>query len=215
MDHILLWSITALAFLPISVLFVTLIINRLLIKREKRIRINKLNMILGTCFSEVGNELFTCFINSDPNIEKLRKNLIITSKWSNRDFLNVYKQLQNYKYEIDISKVDLKGIKELLVNKREFLVRLFENPQLLEYESFSDTLRAVFHLIEELDFRKDLTQLPDNDLKHLQGDMSRAYGRLVKQWLIYMRHLKENYPYLFSLSMRTNPFDKNASPIIE
>ena len=27
-------------------------------------------------------------------------------------------------------------------------------------------------------------------------------------------HLKKKYPYLFSLSMRTNPFDTNASAII-
>jgi hypothetical protein len=26
--------------------------------------------------------------------------------------------------------------------------------------------------------------------------------------------LKDNYPYLFSLAMRTNPFDLSASPIV-
>jgi hypothetical protein len=26
-----------------------------------------------------------------------------------------------------------------------------------------------------------------------------------------MRHLKDHYPYLFSLAMRTNPFDENAT----
>jgi hypothetical protein len=30
-----------------------------------------------------------------------------------------------------------------------------------------------------------------------------------------MKHLKENYPFLFSLAMRTNPFDQNASSIIQ
>jgi hypothetical protein len=29
-----------------------------------------------------------------------------------------------------------------------------------------------------------------------------------------MRYLKNNYPYLFSLAMRTNPFDQNATPVI-
>jgi hypothetical protein len=28
-----------------------------------------------------------------------------------------------------------------------------------------------------------------------------------------MKHLKANYPYLFSLAVRTNPFDTNASVI--
>jgi hypothetical protein len=35
---------------------------------------------------------------------------------------------------------------------------------------------------------------------------------LVTEWLSYMRHLSDSYPYLFSLAMRTNPFDPQASP---
>ena len=34
---------------------------------------------------------------------------------------------------------------------------------------------------------------------------------LVREWLSYMEHLKSDYPYLFSLAVRTNPFDPNAS----
>jgi hypothetical protein len=33
------------------------------------------------------------------------------------------------------------------------------------------------------------------------------------EWLAYMKHLKHAYPYLFSLAMRTNPFEAEASPI--
>lgn len=37
---------------------------------------------------------------------------------------------------------------------------------------------------------------------------------LAGEWLAYMGHLRESYPYLFSLAARTNPFDRNASPIV-
>jgi hypothetical protein len=37
---------------------------------------------------------------------------------------------------------------------------------------------------------------------------------LVLEWVSYMRYLKEHYPYLFSLAMRTNPFDAEASPVV-
>ena len=40
--HIVFWSLTSLAFLPISVLFVTLIINRLLTQRQQQARLRKL-----------------------------------------------------------------------------------------------------------------------------------------------------------------------------
>jgi hypothetical protein len=36
----------------------------------------------------------------------------------------------------------------------------------------------------------------------------------VHQWLDYLRYLKTNYPYLFSLAIRTNPFDEKASPVV-
>ena len=42
-----------------------------------------------------------------------------------------------------------------------------------------------------------------------------AYGQrpviLIKEWLVYLQHLKREYPYLFSLAVRTNPFDPGAS----
>ncbi len=44
--------------------------------------------------------------------------------------------------------------------------------------------------------------------------MTRVYSQAVIEWLVYMQHLKKKYPYLFSLAMRTNPFDTNASPIV-
>jgi len=45
--------------------------------------------------------------------------------------------------------------------------------------------------------------------------MKRAYILLVSQWLNYMKHLKSDYPYLFSLAVRMNPFDPNASPVLK
>jgi hypothetical protein len=94
------------------------------------------------------------------------------------------------------------------------MVRLLENPLLLEHESFTDLLWAVFHLTEELDSRDSLEGLPGIDMEHLAGDAARAYERLTGQWLSYMEHLKKAYPYLFSLALRLNPFDPEASVFV-
>jgi len=102
----------------------------------------------------------------------------------------------------------------LLVGKRDFLVRLLENPNLLEHESFTDLLWAAFHLTEELDARGGFHGLPDTDRQHLAGDVKRVYSQLALQWLAYMEHLKTDYPYLFSLALRMNPFDPNTSPVV-
>ncbi len=86
---------------------------------------------------------------------------------------------------------------------------------MLEHETFTELLRAVFHLKEELLNRGELKGLPGSDLEHLEGDVKRAYSLLVYEWIAYMEYLKINYPYLFSLSMRTNPFDREASAVVK
>lgn len=213
--HIFIYMMGDLAFVFIEVLLVTLIIHRLLSEREKRNRLEKLNMVIGTFFSEVGIKLLTFFSDSDPKLDKIKKDLIVTKNWSEQEFSIVSKRLRKYDYEVEIKKVDIEHLRRALVGKRDFLVRLLENPILLEHESFTELLRAVFHLTEELEYRDDVKKLPDTDYEHLAGDIKRAYILLFHQWLDYMKHLKDNYPYLFSLAMRTNPFDKTASAIVK
>jgi len=213
--HIFIYLIGDIAFVFIEVLLVTLIIHRLLSEREKRTRLEKLNMVIGAFFSEVGTRLVAYFSDFDPKLDEIRKDLVVTNDWSEQEFSRVSKRLKNYDYGVVIQKVELEDLANFLMGKRDFLLRLLENPTLLEHESFTELLRAVFHLTEELAARKDLTQLPDTDYEHLAGDIKRVYILLVYQWFDYMNHLKDNYPYLFSLAMRANPFDQDASPIVK
>jgi voltage-gated potassium channel len=187
----------------------------MLSRREKRIRMEKMNMVIGVFFSELGTQLIKIFAGHDPRIEEIRQGLVVSPKWTHQDFLQVEGHLRNFEFDVAVEKVDFPALKDLLIGKRDFLVRLLENPILLEHESFTTLLRAVFHLTEELAYREDFGQIPDMDRKHLGGDIKRAYHLLVGQWLDYMEHLKNFYPYLFSLAMRTNPFDRQASPIVQ
>ena len=201
-----------LAFLPIEVLLVTLIINRVLKEREKTAMLQKLNMVIGAFFSEVGTDLLRSFSEFDVNCEEFRNNFKITGKWCSNDFICVKEKFKNYNYKIVSRKGDLDSLRTFLGIKRNFLVNLLENSNLLEHESFTDLLWAVFHITEELTYRKNVTHLSDADYKHIGDDIKRAYILLIAEWLDYMEHLKEKYPYLFSLAIRMNPFDPNASP---
>lgn len=73
---------------------------------------------------------------------------------------------------------------------------------------------ATFRMAEELLARKGQYELPESDIRHLAGDSDRVYGQLARFWLDYMRHLKKHYPYLFSLAVRTNPFDRAATAVV-
>jgi hypothetical protein len=204
----------ALGFLPINVLFVTLLINKLLSIRAKRDRLEKINMVIGMFFTEVGTQMLTYFSDYDNGISKIKGNLLVGENWSDEKFASVKEIISSHDYKTDGGKIDFEMLQAWLTDKRDFLLRLLENPALMEHESFTDLLRAVSHLTDELGRRKDFANLPETDRNHLTGDVNRVYGHLVIQWLGYMQYLKKNYPYLFSLAMRINPFDENATPVI-
>ena len=213
--HILIYLLGDIAFVPIEVLLVTLVLHQLLTYMEKRSKLEKLNMVIGVFFSELGTKLLTRFSDLDPNLDMIRNKLVVTDNWIDADFSDTKNSLKKYDYMIDIQNIDLDKLRTFLNGKRNFLVQLLENPTLLEHETFTELLRAVFHLAEELVNRDELSDIPDTDLEHLAGDIERMYSLLVDEWLNYMQHLKDNYPYLFSLAMRTNPFDRNASPVVK
>jgi len=213
--HIFIYMVGDIAFVFIEVLLVTVIIHELLDYRGKHAKLYKLNMIIGAFFSEVGTDLLKIFSEFDRNTEKMREDFSSCMDWFDEQFHNAIKTCNNHEYNIDIHRGDVGKLKSLLLNKRHFMVTLLQNPTLLEHDTFSDLLWAVFHLTEELAHRKDLRNLKDADCEHIANDMKRAYVLLTAEWLAYMKHLKDNYPYVFSLAMRTNPFDPDASPEAE
>lgn len=213
--HIFIYLVGDIAFVFIEVLLVTLIIHQILSDREKRAIFKKLNMVIGAFFSEAGTPLLKYFQVFDANADKTSNHLIVSDDWSPEHFILIRKELHNHNYKIDSQAGDLEGLRNFLVEKRGFLLRLLENPNLLEHEDFTELLWAVFHLAEELSHRTSVKKLPDTDYKHLAGDIARAYRLLIRQWLAHMEHLKNDYPYLFSLAIRTNPFDADASPEVK
>jgi hypothetical protein len=210
--HILIYLVGDIAFVFIEVLLVTLVIHRLLSEREKRTMLEKMNMVIGTFYSEVGTVLLKSFARFDPNIETIRKDLAAAQSLSDEEFGQLSRTLQSHQTAVKTTLKDIKDLKTFLVGKRDFLIRLLENPILLEHAAFTELLWAVFHLADELGHRKNTLKLPKTDHEHINGDIKRVYLSLLNGWANYMRYLKDNYPYLFSLALRTNPFDPQAKP---
>jgi hypothetical protein len=212
--HIYIYLLGDIAFLPLEVLVVALVVDRLLSERDRRATLEKLNMVIGAFFSEVGTELISRLTALDPHREDKRKVLAVTGEVDDRGFKRMKSEVSGLDFQVEPSPSDYEGLESLLVAKRDFMVRLLENPLLLEHESFTDVLWAVFHLTEELACRPGFSGLPESDLNHLAGDSARVYERVASQWLDYMEHLKKNYPYLFSLALRRNPFDPEPSVLV-
>jgi voltage-gated potassium channel len=186
----------------------------IILKRETQSRVRKINMILGVFFSEVGYALLILFSSHDHTIEEIRGRLLVQSDWQAERFAAAQRATKEHDFKVDARRLDMEDLGNFLNGRRGFLVGLLQNPVLIEHEDFSEALLAVFHLLDELTSRDTLHSLPDSDRQHLAGDIERVYKKLVEQWLFYLMHLKGQYPYLFSLAVRKNPFDREATPVV-
>ncbi len=207
--HIFIYLLGDIAFLPVEIVFVSLIFEKIIEDKEKKSTLRKLNMLIGVFFSEIGNRLLVILTNSDNDIAVIKDKLVFTNSWKKKDFENGINIIDRYK--ADVEDIDLDELRTFLGQNRDFMLKIIENPTLLEHEVFSELMMALFHLQEELVNRNDVGHLTENDIAHIKNDIARVYGMLLKDWLLYVQHLKNEYPYLFSFALRTNPFDDNAN----
>ena len=213
--HIFIYMVGDLAFLPLEVLLVVLIIERVLARREQQSKLQKLNMVVGAFFTEAGTHLLTDLLKYFDNKDEITAHLNVKADWTKKDFRRADKYAYHLEVDFDCSKVDLTALRDFLAEKRDFILSLLGNPNLLEHDRFTDLLWAVTHLDEELEARPTLTDLPQKDLEHIAGDIQRMYDHLASEWLDYVEHLQANYPFLFSLVLRTHPFQESPSAVFE
>jgi hypothetical protein len=204
-----------LAFLPVQVLLLYVVIDRSLAEREKRARRLKLNMVIGAFFSAAGRELLELLTEMMPEGGEIHERLAVGPGWDEGRLREAGEWVRTAQLRLQADPARLAPLRDFLVNRRDFLLRLLENPALMEHQRFTDLLWAVSHLEEELAARDSLEDLPPSDLAHLSADAERAYGRLLAQWLEYMIHLKRVYPFLFSFAARTNPLRVGARVEVE
>ncbi len=99
-------------------------------------------MVIGAFFSEVGTGLLRILAELDSDAIKITGELTISTHWLNQDFDKVKKRIKNHRYKSSWSRENLVLLRDQLVIKRDFLLRLLENPNLLEHGYH----RRTFHL---------------------------------------------------------------------
>ena len=207
LHHTLIFLFADIAFIPMEVFFTTLVLDKFLEKRQNQHLFEKLNMIIGVFYTEVGTRLLHEFAESDDDIEDLKENAIVNLNCNETTFKQLEKIVENHKYEVNMGKVDLNSLRNLLDKEKDLLINLITNPTLLEHEEFTEMMMSIMHLREELDSRCS-EHMEDYEINHISADISKAYGYLAKEWVRYMKYLKDNYPQLFIKAVISNPFDR-------
>lgn len=219
-EHIISYIWTHLGFIPVDILIVAFLLDEIIERKEKEAMLEKLDMLMSTFFSEIGNDILAQL--STVNKYKAKTETLKSIKeWNQEDYENALKALKNttIDFQADISPEEreefLGELRDTLVNKRDFIINLINNPNLLEREEFSNLMNAILHLDEELEYRKDLSLVTDVDFNHLNGDMQRVYDKLIRTWVYYLKHVHKHYPYMIALIIRTNPFDEEADVYVK
>ncbi len=203
------------AFLFVQVPIVTMVIDGLIRRREHEEMRRKLNMVIGAFFSETGQALLGEIAQADAALAEVRRIFVPHPSWGAADYDHARKALRAHTPRIELDPARLERLEMMLSRERPFIIGLLANQALLEHESFTDLLWALTHLGEELAARPNLGALAGEDAGHIAVDVQRAYGLLGEQWLAYLQHLQNAYPFLFSLAIRTNPLDPEARVVVE
>lgn len=191
------YSLMNLCFIPINSLVVTIILESLIEYKAKQERIEKLNMLVGIFFTEVGCKLMHLIISADKDA----KNSITSFK----DLSSIKNQVIKHDYKINMDEIDIEGIKSILVGNNSLFINLISNENILQHEIFTDLLMSVVHLRDEIIFMEN-DNYGEIDTIHLEKDIIRVYKNITSQWVYYLEHLNKFYPFLYNNAIRINPF---------
>ena len=93
-EHVISYIWTHFGFIPVDILIVAFLLDEIISKKEKETMMEKLDMIMSTFFSEIGNDLIGQL--SSVNQHKADTQYLESIKtWSDKDYENKLKEIKN------------------------------------------------------------------------------------------------------------------------
>ena len=84
-EHIISYVWTHLGFIPVDILLVAFLLDEIIEKKEKEAMLEKLDMLMSTFFSEVGNDLISQ-LSSVNKYTANTENLKLIKNWDDKDY---------------------------------------------------------------------------------------------------------------------------------
>jgi len=200
------YILVQLGFLPISVLLVTIVLNSLIARRERKERMEKMNIIISSFFAEIGKDLLRYLSKYDERIEELVDDVVNIEKFSDEEFERLKEKMERRKYRIKIERMNLYELRKFLLDNKEFSVNLLDNPALMEHERFTELLWNLLHVTEELRRVMNFEALSQEDREDIRRDIELLYRLLSYEWVNYIHYLRKSYPHISVYEAKTNPF---------
>lgn len=91
----------------------TIVIDSLLTRQDKRSRLEKMSMVIETFFSEMGSDLIRHFLRFDQSSE-FGEDLNITADWTDAQYIDVKKSLVSYNFNISCDSANLVSLRDFV-----------------------------------------------------------------------------------------------------
>lgn len=193
---------------PFNVLITGILFDYILNRKTRKIEEEKIDMVIGIFYTEVGNELLKMMTKADECIELVRSDLLATYDWEEENYENAIKILDQMDYCVDIDKIDISEMKLLLDKSTPLIIDLLSGNVLKNKIDFTEIVVSVFHLRCEFNERIIQDELEEYEKEHLIDDIEVAYKLLAKRWYQYIYILQKEHPQLFVKALINSPFDE-------
>lgn len=205
--------VMSIATIPLDILVTGFIINYIVDKKDMDKKEDEVNMIIGMFYNQVGTEILDILVKSDDCVEEIRECALIKKDWGDKEYQKLYDSFNKYEYCVNIDKIDLENLKNILINNNSFFIDLVLNPMMQTKELFTETLIGVIHVKDELNDRFIGEKLDEYEKEHIKVDLNMAYKLLARRWVDYMFHLQKIYPQMFCKALIVSPFDNRDKVI--
>lgn len=127
LHHVAIYGFGDIAFLPIEILVVSLVVDQVLKERERQATLHKMKMVIGTFFSALGQPLLEqmCFVLEDDS--EVRLCLAVDPAWTAERILEAEGKIPDLRIKVRPSREDMEALRELLTEHRDFLLGLLQN----------------------------------------------------------------------------------------
>lgn len=204
--HIGIFFISDVAFLPLEVLLVSLVLDRIVERSRDNENLGKVCILQSIFFRDCGADMIRYFLTCDQNRMELVSAMAVQEDWSPRDFENTRKFLRSYDFVLDPKKMDFFAIHFHLEKHHSFFLTLLESSSLTDHDEFTELLLTLYHFWEELNEQPDLYALSPEKVSLFHEYATDSYRLLSSEWLTNMQTIKKSHVRRTLSPLKETPF---------
>lgn len=176
-----------LAFIPISIAITTVVVGNIVARRSREEAAEKAGMLRTMFFSDIGRILMKK-INaiSEPSIP------VYSGKG-----MSVQKQqeiIRSTAVTVHTDRDTYEFIRAFLNEKKQDLITLSGNNNLMDQDDFTQLLGGLFHLLDEFSLRGSYEELSESDISHMNDDFARVLILLGTNLAASAEFQKKHFP---------------------